>query len=107
MLCVSSKEFDQQRLYLVVGKIKETKPSYDGFLETNEHHKGRRYNDDERIGQVLLSFIFEECGFDLEKSRSRFLSLNSQEIEPYIKKAILESASADYYYTYEKDWGGQ
>lgn len=104
MVLVNINEFDQQRFYLLTHKIKLTKAYYDNLLNDNEHLRGRRYDDDSRIAQMIVGDIYKECGFDLEASKKKFLALNSVDIEPYVKKAVLESASADYYYTYEKRW---
>jgi len=107
MLITNTSKFDQQRFYLLIHKIKQTKHLYDDTITSNEHEylKGRRWEDDERIAAMILGDIYRECNFDYEKTNLKFLSLNSTEIEPYIKSSVLESASCDYYYTYEKDWG--
>ncbi len=105
MIVTDISKFDASRLTLLVFKIKNTKAGYDSAIsDTSEYLKGSRYNDDARIARMILGDIYGEMKFDVEKAAAKFLSLNSIEIEPYIKKAVLESASADYHYTYEKQW---
>lgn len=105
MVIVDKSKFDAERLYLLEHKIKNTKHLYDADLEKEDWAlKGSRYNNDARIAMMVVGNIYAECEFDHEKANAKFLSLNSTEIEPYIKKAIIESASADYYYTYEKQY---
>jgi hypothetical protein len=105
MVLVDINQFDQQRFYLLVNKVKLTKSNYDSLMNEGEHLKSRRYNDDDRIARMIVGDIYAECKYDIEAAKKKFLALNSIEIEPYIKSAVLESASCDYYYTYEKDWG--
>lgn len=105
MILTDKSKFDAYMLNLVIAKIKNTKHEYDADLEKEEWAlKGSRYNDDERIALMVIGQIYGECGFDYTKANAKFISLSSIEIESYIKKAVLESASADYYYTYEKQW---
>lgn len=105
MILVNIDEFDKQRFYLLTHKIKNIKSQFDVDLDKQDWAmKGRRYSDDERIARMVIGDLYVDCNFDLEAAKSKFLSFNSFEIEPYIKNAVLESASADYYYTYEKDW---
>lgn len=101
------EDFDQYRVGLVLFKINEMKDSL--VSEETNHidwiYKGIRFNDNKAILVRLLSKIHLEEKSDLEKTKAKFLSLNSEEIVPYIKWAVLDAASADYYYTFEKDWG--
>ena len=105
MFITDISKFDTHRLTLLVFKIQNTKAQYDDAIaNTNEFLKGSRYKDDSRIARMILGDIYAESGSDHVKANAKFLSLNSIEIEPYIKKAVMDSASADYYYTYEKQW---
>jgi 6-pyruvoyl-tetrahydropterin synthase len=105
MILTDLSKFDAYMFNLLVNKIKNTKSQYDADLANEEWAlKGSRYNDNERIARMVVGNIYGECGFDYEKANAKFISLNSIEIEPYIKAAVLDSASADYYYTYEKQW---
>ncbi len=105
MITTDTSKFDAYRLYLLVGKIKNTKGEFNAELEdTSQYYKGSRYNDDYRIARLILGNIFAEVGFNQEKASAKFLELNSIEIMPYIKKAVLDAASADYHYQYEKQW---
>lgn len=102
MTPVDLSKFDSARFYLLTFKVKDTKANYE--LNDFDHLRGSRYNDDNRIARMVLGEIFTECNGDYAEANKKFLSLNSEEIEPYIKNAVLDSASADYYYTYEKVW---
>ena len=105
MVLTDISKFDKERLQLLAYKIKETKHLYDANLaDTNTFLKGSRYNDDQRIARMILGNIYNECKFDYVEAAKKFLSLSSTEIEPYIKAAVLDYASCDYYYTYEKVW---
>lgn len=104
MTPVDKNKFDAYMFTLLVAKIKNTKNDYDSLLMDGEYLKGSRYNNDERIAMMVLGDIFTECKRDYFKANEKFVSLNSVEIEPYIKEAVLDSASCDYYYTYEKQW---
>lgn len=105
MIVVDVSKFDQQRFYLLTHKIKNTKSQYDQLIEEDDMAmKGRRYNDDERIARMVVGKIYGECNYDIEEAKKKFLALNSTDIEPYIKYAVLDSAGADHWYTYEKRW---
>lgn len=109
MILVDINNFDQQRFYLLTHKVNMTKDSYLEVKSGETSHKselmyGSRTQDSDRIARMIVGDIYAECKYDLEKAKSRFLSLTSTEIEPYIKKAVLESASSDYWYSYEKEW---
>lgn len=105
MILTDLSKFDSYMFNLLVSKIKNTKSQYDSDLDKEESVlKGRRYSDDERIARMVVGNIYAECGFDYDKANKKLVSLSSVEIQPYIKAAILDSASADYYYTYEKQW---
>jgi hypothetical protein len=103
MILVDIKQFDSYRFSLLVAKIKNTKDQFD-VSDNETYFKGSRYNDNERIGRMVIGNIYGEVKFDIEAAKSKFLSLNSEEIMPYIKAAVLDSASADHWYTYEKQW---
>ena len=106
MVVISVTNFDQDKFYLLKHKIKETKSQYDSLLEAqpNEYLKGSRYEDNSRLANMVLGDLYQECDYSYPEANKLFLSLTSVEIEPYIRKAILESASADYYYKFEKNW---
>ena len=109
MIIFDYEQFDQEKVYLLIGRIKNTKSLYDNDLNPHWSEKGRRYYDDERISRMVLGYILEKTAdkpfkFNIEKANSKFLSMDTHEIDPYIKKAVIEAAEADYYYTYEKEW---
>ena len=105
MIVTDITKFDQYRFGLLVGKIKNVKSEFDEILaDSSQYLKGYRYKDDQRIARIVVGNIFAECGFNEEKAAAKFLALNSIEIMPYIKKAVLDAASSDYHYTYEKQW---
>lgn len=104
MTITDLSKFDKQRFDLLVFKIKDTKASYDSEMKSDEHLKGYRYNDNERIARMILGYFYSEAQCNYELANKNFLALNSTEIQSYIKKAVLESASADHWYTYEKQW---
>lgn len=105
MVLTDKSKFDAYMFNLLLHKIKNTKHEYDADLsDTSEYLKGSRYNDDDRIARMIIGKIYAECQFDYVKANAKFISLNSIEMQPYIKDAVLESASCDYYYTYEKQW---
>jgi hypothetical protein len=105
MILTDLSKFDSYMFNLLVHKIKNTKSQYDADIAADDMSmKGYRYNDDQRIARIVIGNIYGECGFDYEKANAKFISLNSIEIEPYIKAAVLDSASADHWYTYEKQW---
>jgi len=105
MTVIDINNFDTYRFNLLVAKIANVKADYDADLvDQNEFLKGYRYNDNDRIARMILGDIYSECGYDAAKANSKFLSLDSTQMLSYIKKAVLESASADHWYTYEKQW---
>lgn len=103
MTIVDTTKFDSYHFSLLVAKIKNTKESYD-LSDSDTYLKGSRYNDNDRIARMVVGNIYAEVKMDLEVAKAKFLSLNSVDIEPYIKQAVLDSASADHWYTYEKQW---
>lgn len=105
MTVTNITQFDAYRLNLLVAKIKNVKADYDADIaDQNEFMKGRRYNDDDRIARLILGYLYTETGSDHVRANAKFLSLDSIEILPYIKKAVLESAKGDYWYEYEKQY---
>ena len=107
MLIFDMNNFDEQRFNLLVGRIANTKNSVKLFL--GDSCEGRRYNDNKRIARMLLGYIVEET-VDQDGTRnykaanSKFLSLDTHQIDPYIEKAVQESAGADFHYKFEKEW---
>lgn len=97
-------KFDKQRFDLLVYKIAQTKANYQSLMKSDEHLMGYRYNDNDRIARMIIGYFYSEAGCDYVVANSNFLKLNSNEIEAYIKKAVLDSAAADYWYTYEKQY---
>lgn len=103
MFVIDISKFDAYRFNLLTNKVKNHKVDYDSDIaDQGEFLKGYRYNDNDRIARMILGDIFFECQSDAICANAKFLSLNSTEILPYIKKAVMDSASADHYYTYEK-----
>lgn len=97
-------KFDKQRFDVLVYKIKTTKQNYVQFMNSNEHYQSTRFNDNDRIGRMILGYFYGEAKMDYTLANSNFLATDSQAIETYIKKAVLESAKADYHYNFEKEW---
>ena len=106
MLVFNLEKFDNQRFYLLQGRIENIKDS----IGLNEYwsYRGTRYSDSERIAKMILGYIIEETENqdqtrNYEAANSKFLSLDTYQIDPYIEKAVRESASADYFYKFEKE----
>lgn len=109
MIIVSKKEFDQHKLYLLIHKIKQTKDQYldmgpDEDSPTEDLRYGYRVKDDERIAKMVLGYIYRDSNYDIEKAKKAFLQISSIDIEKYIRDAVKDSASADHWYTYEKEY---
>jgi len=107
MLIFDIKKFDEQRVYLLQGRIKNIKNSVK--LDPEWSHKARRFGDDSRIAQILLGYIIEETldqdgERNFKAANSKFLSLDTHQIDPYIERAVQEAADADFYYTFEKEY---
>lgn len=86
----------------------------DGFQNKGSLLKGYRWNDNDRIfytacGMAIQHVNKEAGNVYYEKNEEGALeymqSLNQQELDQYYINAMLDAASCDYYYTYEKDWG--
>ena len=110
MLIFDIAKFDEQRLYLLVARIKNTKKKYNTDNLDDWYCEGSRYYDNERIVRMLCGYLVDETrnldgSTNYKAANSKFISMDTSQIDPYIKKAVLESASADYYYKFEKDWG--
>ena len=96
-----------------VERIKLLKQSIGKTFIDSDHDKmlmkGSRWADNERIfymacGEILriegtFERLSEEAGF------AKMSAMNQQELDELYIKAMKESASADYWYRYEKDWG--
>ena len=105
MVVINLQNFDQDKFYLLKGRISQTKAEHlDLIKESDDMMCGSRYDNDARIAQMVLGYLYQEVDFNYEDANKLFLSLSSIETDPYIKKAVLESASADYYYAFEKRW---
>ena len=105
MIISDVTKFDTYMYTLLLHKIKNTKSEYDSQLQdTTQYLKGSRYNDDDRIARNVIGDIYAKSGFDYDKANAKFISLSSTEIESFIQKAILDVASADYHYAFEKEW---
>lgn len=105
MINVQIKEFDSQRFYLLVHRIKQNKAAFYEAMENDAMtYRGTRYNNDERMAQMIVGSIYGEVDFDLEEAKRVFLSLTSSEMDCYIKAAVYESTSADFYYKFEKEY---
>ena len=105
MTIVDTTKFDAYLFNLLVHKIKNTKAQFDADLaDTDQYLKGSRYNDDQRIARMVVGNIYAECKHDLAAAQAKFISLSSVDMMPYIKDAVLDSAGADHWYTYEKVW---
>ena len=108
MLIFDLEKFDSQRVYLLKARIGNIKDSI--ALDIYCSHRGRRYSDNERIARIVLGYIIKDAMEDKEyeinydKANAMFISLDTNQIDPYIERAIHESAGADFYYAFEKEW---
>jgi len=112
MLILDKSQFDskidKQRLNLLIGRIKNIKNTFE--LIEGVHYRDSRFEDDSRIAYMIIGDIVEETrnedgSHNYEAANSKFISMNTSEIHPYIERAVLDSAGADFYYKFEKDWG--
>lgn len=101
MVITDLSQFDYQRQILVVHKIATTKEQ---FVEQEDFYKGSRFNDNIRILRILLGIIFSEEGRDYVRANGKFVSMDSKQIMPYIKRAVVDSGRADYHYKFEKQY---
>lgn len=60
------------------------------------YHEGSRFWDDERV--------FLRIGSAINKSGIDSCEFSEEELQHLARKALLDCASADYYYTFEKEW---
>ncbi len=86
---------------------------------TNSRYKGNRYHNNERILQVILGnirssheYYYLKNGMDRpEANEASFTgaldwaaNATDEELTKIVERALDYSASADYYYKYEKEW---
>jgi len=112
MLILNKQQFeekiDQQRYYLLQGRIGQIKDSIVPE-DTDWYLRGWRYNDNERIAYMIIGDIVKETKdqdghHNYEAANAKFISMDTHQIDVYIKKSVLESASADHWYAFEKEW---
>lgn len=105
--------FDPVKMCSLIHRIKNTKHLYDEDLNPDYSEKGRRYHDDERVARMVCGYFLEEFSqpingtqgfFNVTKANEKLKSLDSHQIDPYIKRAVVESAESDYHYNNEKEW---
>ena len=68
----------------------------------NWFHKGRRYCDNERVLKVIVGEVTSLIGED--KVNEYFSNVPVEELNMWIDESLRCSGSADYYYTFEKEW---
>jgi hypothetical protein len=75
---------------------------------------GHRWGDDNRIFYTACGMAIEHVNKEANKPHYEsneslaleyMQSLNQQDIDQLYIKAMLDAASCDHWYTYEKDWG--
>jgi hypothetical protein len=86
---------------------------------TNSRYKGNRYSDNERILQVILGNIRSSHVWHFRKNGMDHIEANDiasaaalewaenstdEELVKIVKRALDYSASADYWYKFEKEW---
>jgi hypothetical protein len=86
---------------------------------TNSRYKGNRYHNNERILQVILGNIrsshewhFRKNGLDHKEANELSFTAalewakksNDEELTKIVERALDYSASADYWYKFEKEW---
>ena len=87
------------------------KPIISKTFEDVDHDKmkmrGRRWGDNERVFQNAISFVSYKGSTPLspEDTLQKIKTLDKQEIDEFIIKGLEDAAGADYWYTYEKDYG--
>ena len=107
MLVININKFNERTLSLLVDRIGQNK---DSITLEGDLYTGRRYCDNERIARMICGYIVEETydqnrTINYEAANSKLVSMDTHQIDPYIEKAVIESASCDFYYMFEKDWG--
>jgi hypothetical protein len=97
MLIPSGKLFSEKTKTIIIESLPEARNVFSkeyNYALDNKHHymlcKGSRYYDDEKIIRVIES-KFEESYFIVNKNKC-------------LNDVLLGACSADYYYTYEKEW---
>lgn len=109
MVSVDITQFDQDKLTLLKGKIDFMKENIIELADGEVDHRlmimrGSRFDNSERIARTVVGKLYAKCKFDIELAKKMFLEISSLDIEPFIIDSVKESASADYYYNYEKDY---
>ena len=51
-----------------------------------------------------METLDQDYQMNYKAANSKFLSLDTTQIDPYIERAVQESAGADFYYTFEKEY---
>ena len=86
--------------------------------EKNEwdYHEGRRFNDNDRIVDVILGCMrlqinkylgenqFEEHELTESAFETYITSIDENKLDEWINAALLYSAGCDHWYTFEKEW---
>lgn len=68
-----------------------------------DYYLGYRTNDDEQVFQALCQNV-EKLKVDVNKF---MIDIDNRENrEHHLKEAFKNASSCDYYYAFEKDWGG-
>ena len=79
----------------------------------DNYHEGRRFNDNERIVDVILGcmrlqinkYLGEHNLGDSESSFKTYInSIDESKFNEWINAALHYSAGSDHYYTFEKEW---
>ena len=81
-----------------------------------DHHEGRRFNDNERVVDVILGCMRlqinkllgnEHDGTELSESSfdTYIKTIDENKLNEWIDAALHYSAGCDHWYTFEKDWG--
>ena len=116
-------EYPKEFVSRVEQIIAEVKKEWDAEKwdvdHTNSKYKGNRYNNKERILQVILGNIRSSHENEIRKNGADWETANNEsfaaavewskhvtdeELKIIVNRALEYSASADYWYTFEKEW---
>jgi len=109
MLLIDIEKFDENKRDMVEDRIADIKHTVS--LNNDCEFKGRRYSDNKRMVYMICGVIAGELPnnsdgrYDYNTANDIFVKMDTYQLDRYIKKIVKESASADYYYMFEKDWG--
>ena len=89
-------------LKAIVNRKSHTKWLNANGSEYKWFHKGRRYCDNERLLKVIVGEVTSLIGKD--KVNEYFSNVTVEDFNMWIDESLRYSGSADYFYTFEKEW---